>query len=266
MMTNLGAANVSKEIAHVPFHGTFIHTAMDDEGEPVVILKPTIISMGLDWSAQWTKLQRRSWATVGQTPTVASDGKTRLMDSVSLDTWSMLLANIDEHKVKETARPLVIAYQRESARALRDYWTRGGAINSRATADQLDDIDRTIRRTREQAAVLAALKGIVDAAWLDAKGRHVAAVALGIEPDLDPDTRPLTVGEYLDTRNVTGATLRSVAPTFGKRVKALYRARFHTEPAVVDRFIDGALRPVAAYTEAHRPLFDQAWAALYNTP
>ncbi|MET8984651.1 hypothetical protein ABZW49_04310 [Nonomuraea wenchangensis] len=130
---------------------------------------------------------------------------------------------------------------------------------------QLDELDRTIRRAKEQAAVLGNLKGVVDPSWLDAKGRHVAAIALGLEPDVDPATRPLTVGEFLEGRGVTGASLRSISTTFGKRLKALYRKKYGTEPGTVDRFVDGALRPVACYTEAHRDLFDQAWATMNYT-
>lgn len=123
------------EIVQVPFHGTFLHTTLDEDGQPVVILKPTIKGMGLDWSAQWTKLQRRSWATVGQTPTVGADGKARDMASCDLDTWSMLLANIDENKVKESVRDLVVRYQKESAQRLREYWTTGMAINPAVAAN-----------------------------------------------------------------------------------------------------------------------------------
>lgn len=117
------------EIVQVPFHGTFLHTTLDEDGQPVVVLKPTIKAMGLDWSAQWTKLQRRSWAVVGQTPTTGPDGKTYQMATCDLDTWSMLLANIDENKVKESVRDLVVRYQKESAQRLREYWTTGIAIS-----------------------------------------------------------------------------------------------------------------------------------------
>lgn len=116
------------QIAQVPFHGTFLHTALGTDGDPVVVLKPTVEAMGLSWPAQHRKLQRRSWAVVAQTATTGSDGKTYLMDSCDLETWSMLLANIDENKVGPSARELVVRYQRESARVLRDYWTRGIGI------------------------------------------------------------------------------------------------------------------------------------------
>ncbi|MDP8931599.1 MAG: phage antirepressor N-terminal domain-containing protein, partial [Actinomycetota bacterium] len=201
------------QVARVAFHGTYLHTVLVD-GEPHVVLKPTVEGMGLDWEPQRKKLARRSWAITSQREAVAADGKTRQMDTCGLDTWSMLLANIDENRVNEDARPLVIAYQKESAQALRDYWTQGGAINPRATEDQLDTI---IGRAKQQAEVLNILSGIVDPAWLDAKARHVAARALGEEPEIDLTRRPLTVGEYLEDKGVTGEALRSLSTTFGKR-------------------------------------------------
>lgn len=117
------------EIVQVPFHGTFLHTTLDEDGQPVVVIKPTIIAMGLDWSAQLKKLKTRSWAVVAETATTGSDGKTYVMKTCDLDTWSMLLANIDENKVKEVVKELVIKYQKESAHRLREYWTTGIAIN-----------------------------------------------------------------------------------------------------------------------------------------
>lgn len=117
------------EIVQVPFHGTYLHTAMGDDGEPIVILKPTVIGMGLDWSAQLKKLKTRSWAVVAETATTGPDGKTYDVASCGLDTWSMLLANIDENRVKPSVKDLVIAYQQESARVLRDYWTKGAATS-----------------------------------------------------------------------------------------------------------------------------------------
>jgi len=118
------------------------------------------------------------------------------------------------------------------------------------------------QRAKAQAEVLRLLEGIVDPAWLEAKARHVAARALGEEPELDPATRPLTVGEYLEDKGIVGTALRSLSPGFGKALKRLYLARHGEPPPQVERFIDGALRHVAGYTEAHRPLFDQVWFEL----
>ncbi|MEV4414038.1 Bro-N domain-containing protein [Catellatospora sp. NPDC049609] len=135
----------------------------------------------------------------------------------------------------------------------------GGYVAPWASPDQLDQI---VSRAEAQARVLRALGGIADPAWLEAKARHIAARAMGEEPEIDPARWPLTIGEYLADKGIQGPTLRSVSPVFGKLVKTYYRERYAVEPAQVERFIDGALRMVAGYTEAHRDLMDRAWRSL----
>jgi prophage antirepressor-like protein len=132
----------------------------------------------------------------------------------------------------------------------------GGYISPAATADQLTLL---AARAEVQTRVLRNLSGIVDRDWLEAKARHVAARALGEEPEIDPDRRPLTVGEYLEERGIGGVMLRKMSPKFGKRLKAAYVSEYGHAPTVVDRFVDGAVRSVAVYSERHRPLFDQIW-------
>lgn len=158
----------------------------------------------------------------------------------------------------ETTRELVKRFQdwvyREVLPKIRK---QGGYISPVATTDQLIIL---ADRAASQARVLRLLDGIVDPAWLEAKARHVAARALGEEPEVDPATRPLTVGEYLEENGIRGKAQRSLAPAFGKSLKRLYQTKYGKPPMDVDRFIDGAIRKVAGYTEAHRPLFDQVWA------
>jgi hypothetical protein len=245
-------------LVRIPFRGTEV-LAVDVEGRPHVVLKPAIEALGIDYANQYRKLQGKSWATVVTSTTVGADGKVRPMVTVDVRTFLMLLATIDENRVSESARPLLVAYQSEVADAIEAYWTQGGAINPRATDDQLATI---IGHAEAQARVLRSLSGIVDPRWLEAKARHVAARALGEEPEIDPATRPLTVGEYLQEKGVTGAALRSLSGNFGKSVKRLYIQRTGEEPTKLDRFVDGAMRPVAIYTEAERDLFDAAWTLL----
>lgn len=237
------------DVVRVPFHGRIIHTTMGLDGEPAVVLKPTIEAMGLDYSAQLKKLKIRSWATVAETATVAEDGKTRVMATINLETWSMLLANIDENRVSLDAQPLVIAYQKESAKALRDYWTQGVAVNPRYSP-------------AEQAAVLAALSGVVDAGWLDAKGRQLAGRVLGEAPEFDQASKPLTVATYLTEQGVKAAEQRKIAGQFGKALKAKYVAAHGAEPPTIEDLVGRHMIPVAQYQERHRPLFDAVWRGL----
>lgn len=249
------------EIIRVPFRGDEIFT-VDVGGKPHVILRPALEGIGLDYSAQYRKLQRRSWACVAQVTTqLPGDSQVRNFVTTDVRTFLMLLATIDEKQVGETARPTLVAYQQEVAEAIEQYWTQGGAINPRATEDQLNAI---ISRAEGQARVLRTLEGIVSPKWLEAKARTVAARALGEEPDIEASARPLTVGEYLEDHSFKGAMLRSISTTFGKRLKAAYRARHLEDPPKVPRFVDGATRMVAGYTEADRPLFDQVWRDFYS--
>lgn len=246
------------ELVRIPFHGTEVLT-VEVDGRPHVVLKPAIEALGLAYPPQYRKLQEKSWAVMGMAPTTGADGKTYQMVTVDVRTFLMLLATIDEHRVKPEVRPLLIAFQAEVADAIEAYWTRGGAINPRATDEQLAAI---IGRARAQMEVLRLADGLVSRDWLEAKARHVVARALGEEPEIDPARRPLTVGEYLEERGITGSALRSLSGPFGKVVKRLYRDRYDREPPQTDRFVDGALRKVAAYTEADRELMDAAFVLI----
>lgn len=248
------------EIIRVPFHGEHV-LAVDVDGRPHIVLKPALESIGVDYWAQIRKLRERSWAVTASRAATGSDGKTYEMLTCDVRTFAMLLATIDENRVGKDVRPKLVAYQAEIADVIEAYWTKGGAINPRASREQLREIAET---AEVQIRVLNAMSGIVDPKWLEAKARHVAARALGEEPEIELQNRPLTVGEYLEEKGVKGKQLRSLSTSFGKKLKTLYRTKFGEDPGTSDRFVDGALRPVAVYTEAHRPLFDEVWASPYG--
>jgi hypothetical protein len=257
------------EIATVPFHGTYIHTVLVD-GEPHVVIRPTILGIGLDYSTQLQKLKTRSWGRVGQNPTRDSAGRVQEMATVDLDTWSMLLANIDENKVKERVKDLVIKYQAESARVLRRYWTEGGAINPRATDEQLVRLDHEVKElqvAKGRAEVLAILRqgGVVDAGYLDACGRRLAGRVLGETPEFDPVTKPLTVSMYLEGKNLTSTEIKSIASSFGRQLKKLYVSLYDEAPPQIDDLVGRHIVKVAQYQERHRPLFDQVYNSLVST-
>lgn len=118
------------EIVHIPFHGGEV-LAVEEEGKPRIILKPAMEHIGLDYSWQLQKLKSKSWATVGETPTVGADGKVRDMASVDMRTFLMLLATIDERRVSDDARPVLIAYQNEVADVIEAWFTQGRSFSPR---------------------------------------------------------------------------------------------------------------------------------------
>lgn len=159
------------EIVKVPFHGSEIHSAQI-EGQTIVVLKPSIEAMRVGYQSQFNKLKTRSWAVVSLRAMAGADGKTYQMATIDLDGWAMFLANINENKVKPELKQLVIAYQRESAKALRDYWVENAAINPRITEVQARAVNTVVdeivvARRKEQVEykrIIAALaaNGAVD--------------------------------------------------------------------------------------------------------
>lgn len=139
------------ELVHVPFHDDDV-LLVNMSGEPHVVLRPALENIGLDYSTQLKKLQGRSWATVGQCPTVGADGRIREMVTVDVRTFLMLLATVNESSVSDAIRPALIAYQREIADAINAYWTRGGMVNPRSTlaAPRLLSLDEAAATLRQQ--------------------------------------------------------------------------------------------------------------------
>lgn len=67
---------------------------------------------------------------------VGSNGSQREMTAINLKTLTMWLATIDEDRVNEASRPLVVAYQDEVAEAIESYFTTGTATNPRVVESQ----------------------------------------------------------------------------------------------------------------------------------
>jgi hypothetical protein len=255
---------MSAELVHVPVPGTdrqIMATVVD--GKPMVSLAHACDVCGLDVDSQRKKLKTKSWAVAVMITGVAGDGRQREMIMVDRRTFTMWLATIDTSRVAADARPILEAFQAEAADALDAYFNEGGALNPRATEDQLD---RLARQAHAQAAVLQSLKGIVDPKHLEAKGRVVLARALGEAPEIAAEDVPLYVWDYLRSKGLSSDLVEAKAKGFGMRLKALYITKHDREPLKHHQHLtNGQVRPVNAYTEADRPLFDSIWARHYAT-
>jgi len=251
------------ELIPVPVPGAnrqIMATVID--GKPLVSLRHACEAIGIDIESQRKKLAGKTWATTVLITAVAEDGKPREMTMIDRRTFTMWLATIDTNRVAETSRPVIESFQAEAADALDSYFNEGGAINPRATEDQLD---RLTRQAQAQASVIQALKGIVDPKHLEAKGRIVLARALGEKPELDPATIPLYVSDYLVSRGLSSDLVAAKASGFGRRLKGLYVAEHGDAPGkAFQELPNGTTREVYAYTQADRHLFDRIWNAHYE--
>jgi phage antirepressor YoqD-like protein len=110
------------EVIAVPFLGGHIPAVLID-GEPHVILKPIVDLLGIGWAPQYTKLSAAQWACITLVVTqLPGEAQVRQVVTVSLETFSVWLAGLQEGRVSADARETVLRYKQEAGRALRDHF------------------------------------------------------------------------------------------------------------------------------------------------
>jgi hypothetical protein len=244
-----------------------IHTTLVD-GQPHIVLKPAVEDLGLSYSPQLRKLKTRSWGVVTETVTTGADGKSYEMTVTTVRSFLMLLANVNEHRIAEHLRPTLVAFQDETADAIEAYWTKGGAINERASDEQLDALqqqieERRIRRALGLVQLIAAMDDTVDPKWKRSQQLHHYAEAAGEIAEIAAEDRALLVDTYLKDHGLTKDERRSVRSSFGRRVSLAYEMQHGEKPKDSIGLVDGRERSVKSYTEADRPMFDKVWGEFY---
>ena len=135
-------------------------TAAIVDAEPFVALKPMCEAIGIDSDTQRRKLDQAEWARTVIMTARDTAGRSQRMVGLHADCIPMWLATIDTNRISETARPVLTAYQREAARALRDFFYRGVAVQApamnqldvlRAALDQIEAAQRDAVEARELA-------------------------------------------------------------------------------------------------------------------
>lgn len=148
-----------------------------------------------------------------------------------------------------------------------------------AAPTAVSDVDEHTRKLRElelrraEAAVrfdeyrfemeLISAATSTDEQFRDNSQRFVLARFQGKAPEIEPKNRLLMVDVYLLGRGVSQADLRSVRSTFGKALKKAYVEAKGVEPGEVLGEVNKRERPVKAYYERDRYLFDQVFDARY---
>ena len=255
---------MSNQLVTIPVPGTSSPImAVQHDGTEWAAARHICEALGIDWAGQFTKLKKKAWARVELISMHDSSGRKQEISMVDRRTLTMWLATIDTNRINEAARPTLEAYQLEAANALDSYFHKGGAINPRAEEHQLNAL---LRQSQMQMELCQAAKGLIHPDHLEAKARIVLARGLGEAPELDPATRPLYTADFLKSKNLSAKKMKSVAPMFGKRMKALYTLEKGREPEKYDLTLpNGQVRRVNGYTEADRPLMQRVWDQYYTT-
>jgi hypothetical protein len=161
--------------------------------EPFVALKPMCEAIGIDVDTQRRKLDQAEWARTVMMTATGSDGKSYQMVGLHADCIPMWLATIQTSRVAEQARPVLGAYQCQAAKALRDYFYRGVAVQS-PTMNQLDVLRAAldqIEAAQRDAAQARAIAERTDARLDAIEGKHdwFSAIAYARLHQLPTNTR-----------------------------------------------------------------------------
>ncbi|MCG6493382.1 hypothetical protein [Kitasatospora sp. A2-31] len=149
----------------------------------------------------------------------------------------------------------------EVAHRVREYLLN--VEESASTAARSEAVDRA-ELAALQMRVLAAAGGIVDPKWLELKARHVAARALGEEPEVASEDRPLYVPDFLKSKGLKKSQILSVQSWFGRRAAALYEAEHGERPGTrTEETARGSVRETVAWTYAALPVFEETWERYY---
>jgi hypothetical protein len=126
---------MSTQLIPVPFRGTTLFVT-DLDGQPFAPMKPIVEGMGLDWSAQYKKLNenKERWGiAVIAIPTKGADQESICLPLRKLPGWLM---TIQPTRVKPEIKDTIIAYQNECDEVLWQYWNNGKTTNPRFDAPQ----------------------------------------------------------------------------------------------------------------------------------
>lgn len=108
--------------AVIPFHGVELRCVRDGQTTRVA-LRPICEALGLNWAAQQQKLVQDERFNYMVIHMVAPDGKTRDTATLPADEISAWLFGVSVNRVAPSARPLLLAFQRETVTAIHDYWS-----------------------------------------------------------------------------------------------------------------------------------------------
>ncbi|MGH2342558.1 phage antirepressor N-terminal domain-containing protein [Segnochrobactraceae bacterium EtOH-i3] len=113
-----------RTITTIDFHGaSLIVRAGDSPSTTLVAMKPVVEGMGLDWSAQFRKLERHPVLAKGiAMMAIPSAGGPQDMVALPLNRLHFWLATIHPTKVKPEVQERVITYQTEAADVLFEHF------------------------------------------------------------------------------------------------------------------------------------------------
>lgn len=133
-----------------------------------------------------------------------------------------------------------------------------------ATHEQRSEAIDRVQLAKARIEMLAATVGYLDDKWVKLKMKVQAAIGLGEEPEIDDEDMPLYVPDFLKSKGLSEAQIRSAQSWFGRRLVKVALAEQRPMPAKrAESTVSGAVRETYAWTRKDLPLFEEVWDMYY---
>lgn len=133
-----------------------------------------------------------------------------------------------------------------------------------ATHDQRSEAIDRVHLAKARIEMLAATVGYLDDKWVKLKMKIQAAIGLGEEPEVEHEEMPLYVPDFLKSKGMTQAQIKSAQSWFGRRVAKVAQAEGYPLPGKrSEDTASGAVRETYAWTRKALPLFEEVWDVYY---
>lgn len=149
----------------------------------------------------------------------------------------------------------------EVAQAVRAYLLN---LEEVATHDQRSDAVDRVELAKARVELLKSGDGYLDPEWMRLKIRIQTAIGLGEEPEVDHASMPLYVPDFLKSKGLKQAQIKSAQSWFGRRVVKVALAEGRTMPDKrAEDTTSGSVRETYAWTRKDLPLFEEVWDMYY---
>lgn len=258
------------DIQRIDFHGHDLYSLRDEEtGTEYVLPKRFCEIFELSWAGQHAKLTKNQLFKRGikklLIPSATGKQETIILELELLHAW---LLSISPERVALHLQEKLLKYQRECAKALHDYWTKGHAVNPQATSIPLSPPSR-----KDELDLISQAKSLLedldqlterDKLMLADQARNVmqAGQRLLPPPVTASEPPPALYGFSIAERvaqlgyRLSRKEQAVLYPKLGKRVAEEWRSRFGGQPIKETRWVDGAQRQVAWYAQEEASWLD----------
>lgn len=180
-------------VQYVDFQGEKISTVKDEQTGKVYCLPRELAEqLGLEWSSQLRKLKKGLYINNLLNVPMNMESGERDITLLNIDILHTWLFSIQSERVHADVRAKLVAYQQECVKVLRDYWTKGVAVNPRA-----DRLAHALDRYPEMRAIVQSLEAAAQARFLAEQAQAQAARA-ETKADLAlEDAKRMTIEQFV---------------------------------------------------------------------